>query len=126
MDPIEPVRNSSTLLALFTREKRPENRRPGRMKVRSVVCDRGVVLDVSSTGARVLVKGAWEVGETRTFTMEGAKLRIVCKAVCKWRERKGLFKWVLGLEFQEMDEAQSKGLCDLVRLHVALRESYAA
>jgi len=94
-----------------------ERRQAGRFYVLDLPCGRGKVLDLSGTGVRLLTRRAWSVGSSRRVRFGRGERRVELLCSCAWRERIGTFTWIVGLTFQDVDEAGRSTLVALVRRH---------
>ncbi|NNF43762.1 MAG: PilZ domain-containing protein [Phycisphaerales bacterium] len=81
-------------------------RRRGRLSQEAVICDRGQVVDLSSTGMRLrcsrVPKGIFET----TLRGLGSEVSLKCKVV--WTRRAGLFKKLCGIEFIDLDDGDAQ------------------
>lgn len=94
-----------------------DRRRAGRVKTPGVLCEWGQVLDLSSTGLRVLHKGARPAHEgdempltirsrLSTFTVNARAVRIT---------KLGFRKWQVGVQILDASEEARRELCILAR-----------
>ena len=95
------------LHALNRREDSVDDRRSaGRILTDPVRCSAGSVLDLSSTGARMLPFNRWKQGEVRrvSFSFNSGDGAVAVQARCAWIRKRGLFGLgqVVGLEFVDV------------------------
>jgi hypothetical protein len=86
-------------------------RRAGRLGQESVVCDRGVVLDLSSGGMRIRCSRVpKQPFETR---IQGLGMQVKVRVQVAWFRRIGLFKHEVGLRFFDIDDHTRSQLTQL-------------
>ncbi len=92
-------------------------RRAGRVRCQWTLCNLGDVLDVSSTGMRVNCrrKPAAPVGSKVAAVIEGHDGPFDVSGKLVWKKKSGFFRWMIGVEFDELTPAAKKGLSLLAR-----------
>lgn len=117
--------DSCGVMSYFTR-KGPklvddtDRRVTSRLRTESLECDRGVVLDLSKTGARLSTRRPWKEGKTREISIHGLDKAVTLNAKCVWAVKDGLFKHTIGLHFVGVTEEQQRQLAEMAR-HFAAR-----
>ncbi|MEX2218999.1 MAG: PilZ domain-containing protein [Phycisphaerales bacterium] len=105
-----------TTRLLSFRLNRSEERRGGRLTTRGLRCSLGRVVDLSSSGLRVIHSGFSPRGEgARTITIYADIGPIRVQARIVRRTRTGLFRQELGLEFVNLDPAMRQQLLAVFR-----------
>lgn len=111
---VQPIRNPNPLAE--TSQSRPEDRRTaGRVHVEDLQCNRGQVLDLSQTGAKLLTRRPWPQGKVRTLVFLGGRIAVTVEARCVWTWKEGLFRHIVGVYFERPTEEQTRLLADLAR-----------
>lgn len=92
-------------------------RRAGRVRCQWTLCNLGEVLDISSTGMRVNCrrKPAADVGAKVAAVVEGHDGAFDVSGKLVWKKKAGMFRWHIGVEFDELSPASKKGLAILAR-----------
>lgn len=92
-----------------------ERRRSGRVLTDPVRCSAGVLLDLSSTGARFLARQRWRKGEMREieFTLTDGSNPVRVKARYAWAKRRGLVNQIVGVKFEELSDTEALALTRL-------------
>lgn len=85
-------------------------RQTGRVHASGVACDRGRLIDLSGTGARLETRLPWREGERREIGLTGSDLRLGLAARCVWRRREGFLRYIVGLAFEDVSEEQARAL----------------
>lgn len=94
-----------------------ESRRAERFPVAGLRCGLGRLTDLSKLGMRLEAPLPWRVGRTRIVTIRGKKSRMKVKARCVWRRREGLFRWALGVQFDDHNRWRLSDVYDLAQAH---------
>lgn len=76
----------------------------------ALLCDCGLVLDLSPAGARLSTRRSWKEGRCRPFTLRGPTNEVTLTARCVWVVKEGLFKHTVGLHFENITDEQREGL----------------
>jgi hypothetical protein len=100
----------------------PKNaRRAGRVRCQWTHCNLGEVLDISSTGMRVLCKRrpAADVGSVLAAVIDGLDGPVDVAGKVIWKKKVGFFRWQIGVEFGDLLPASRKGLALLARASLA-------
>lgn len=117
----ECVKLSAINLVSFQEEQISSNRRkPGRIRCEHLGCSCGSVVDLSVTGARLIVKGFFKPrpGKRRRLvfrSMMGPSLPFLARVM--WSKRLGLFSHEVGVEFVDLDETKHAQLVEMSRAH---------
>lgn len=96
-----------------------ENRRAERVPVVGLRCGAATLTDLSRLGMRLEGPLPWRVGRTRIVTIRGEKSRTKVKARCVWRRREGLFRWAMGVQFDDHNRWRLSDVYDLAQAHRA-------
>lgn len=92
------------------------DRRHGRVRIEETNVSLGKVLDLSRSGMRIRTSRSIKAGHPPihiALTVDGEKFKIQCKVA--WSEKHGLFKRLVGLEFQDLDSHAARRLAELAR-----------
>lgn len=92
-------------------------RKSGRMLVEGIKCSRGRLLDLSKSGAKVLMRRPWRRGETRMLVLTGSRVQVRVPAECRRCEKLGFCRYVVGVQFVDCEANISAALLELVRTH---------
>lgn len=92
-------------------------RRCGRVRCQWTHCDLGEIIDISSSGMRVSCRRrpAADAGARFSVIIEGHDDKFDVSGRMVWKKKGGLFKWIIGFEFDELSPAAKKGLALLAR-----------
>ena len=101
----------------LTKTRDSNARRGGRVRCQWTHCNLGEILDLSITGMRVACrrKPAADVGSHIAVNVEGGDGTFDVSGKIVWKKKAGLFKWTVGIEFDELTPAARKGLTFLAR-----------
>ena len=93
------------------------SRKTGRVRCQWTHCDLGEILDLSLSGMRVgcRKKPAAEVGAPLSVIIDGQDDKFDVSGKVVWKKKDGLFRWMIGVEFDELSPAARKGLALLAR-----------
>jgi hypothetical protein len=95
-----------------------ERRSRGRVRQQGVVCDLGVVLDLSAGGMRVLsTRGHDGQMNIRIWTIKDS---VTVRADVVWSKRVGFRRHLVGLKFVAMSESDAAALSTIAIAHRAL------
>lgn len=92
------------------------DRRHGRVRVEETKACLGTVLDLSRSGMRIRTKKAIKPESppiSVALKVDGGFLMLQCRVA--WVTKDGMFKRQVGLEFQGVDEEQTRQLADVAR-----------
>jgi hypothetical protein len=92
-------------------------RRAGRVRLSSVGCTLGEVLDLSATGLRLRAarRPDYPAGAELNVQLEGVDGPFKVRCRVAWVKRAGLRRHEVGLEFIDPDAATRRSLADLAR-----------
>ena len=92
-------------------------RRHGRVRIDSIRCSWGEVLDMSRSGMRVLTRRRGEVSAeyNQRVVIEAFDERVELPCRVAWIAKRGLFRNEIGIEFGEIPEDQTVILCRIAR-----------
>jgi hypothetical protein len=95
-------------------------RKCGRVRCQLTHCDLGEILDLSVTGMRVACrkKPAADVGATLSVIIDGHEDKFDVTGKLVWKKKVGWFKWIIGVEFEELMPGAKKGLTLLARASI--------
>ncbi len=93
-----------------------DRRAAGRLETESLSCDRGEILDLSKTGARLRTRWPWKEGRIRTVTVVAHEYVVTVEARCVWAVKDGLFKHTIGLHFVNVPVEKQTRLEDVARM----------
>jgi len=88
-----------------------------RTPLNELSCDRGEILDLSSSGARLQTRRLWKEGKVRPITISTDTELVTILARCMWSMREGLFLHTVGLHFEGVTPEQAGTLTKLARSH---------
>jgi len=98
----------------------PGDRREGaRTRVEDLRCNRGEILDLSQSGARILTWRPWRMNKVAPLVIVGAGGAITLEARCVWTWKEGLFRHVVGVYFESVTPEQRQVLHELAREYEA-------
>ncbi|MEC9373654.1 MAG: PilZ domain-containing protein [Planctomycetota bacterium] len=120
------IRNVNAVLDAAAHALGRDRRQAGRMYVLGIRCDRGRVLDLSAGGARILTRAPSRVGDSRHIAFSSASGSVRVKFRCAWRERTGVMSWIVGYEFQDVDDDARRILTQIAMAHKLSPELRAA
>lgn len=102
-----------------------ERRRGGRLRIERLRCELGEVLDLSPTGARVLAGRFRNVPQGLVLPAlrfrAGGAVTIPVRARVARSSSVGTWRREVGLQFEELDDAQREMLSELGRVHSVRR-----
>ena len=92
------------------------NRRSaGRVLQQGVACDLGPVLDISAGGMRILSTRSRKGRVQISLMSSESKMSLVAQAV--WSVRIGFRRHLIGLQFQDLDDAAQQRLASIAMRH---------
>jgi hypothetical protein len=92
-----------------------------RQPMDALQCDRGEILDLSKTGARLRTRWAWREGRTRPLTIIANEFVVNLHARCVWSVKDGFLKHTIGLHFEDITPAKQEKLAQIAQ-QFAVRE----
>jgi hypothetical protein len=92
-------------------------RKSGRMLVEGIKCNRGKLLDLSKSGAKLLTRRNWPEGEKRQIVLTGSRVQVMVTAECRRCEKLGMFRYVIGLQIVDCSANINAAMLELVRSH---------
>jgi len=92
-------------------------RRHGRLITESLTINNGIVLDLSASGLRAVVRGKvlFEVGEQTSFRLRSCAREMSIEARVVWVKKSGFRKHQIGLEFVNVTPQTVETLMELTR-----------
>jgi PilZ domain len=94
-----------------------DRRDTDRIQLEDLSCNRGEILDFSSTGARLNTRLPWRAGKSRSITISTSAEQLTFQARCVWSMREGLFHHTVGVHFENVSTEQAQSLAELSRDH---------
>jgi hypothetical protein len=91
-------------------------RRSGRLPQESLVCNLGVVLDLSAGGMKVLCRSAPGKG-VNAITIDSCTLPGPLLARITWSKRSGLFSREIGMHFENVTPEMAAALTRIAMVH---------
>lgn len=108
------------LLSFHEEDAETNRRRPGRVRCERLQCRGGRVLDLSMTGARLIVGSVTRPrrGQRRTVVFKAAMGESVAfPAVICWVRGRGFLRWEVGVQFERLDDLRLAQLKEMSRVH---------
>lgn len=96
-----------------------DRRAAGRMETEALACDRGEILDLSKSGARLRTRWPWKEGRTRPVTIVAHEFVVTLEARCVWAVKEGLFRHTIGLHFENVPAEKQDRLAQVALLFAA-------
>jgi PilZ domain len=105
-----PVRRLSARIRAGASRMRPlgERRRSGRLKGRSLRCNRGEVMDLSAGGLRI--RSSRRYSSKLPVQLWTPTRRVTVPAQVRWVKRLGFRKYEIGLQFYDLTPEQANHL----------------
>lgn len=119
MDAVEPVRKTNPISTMRPTATDDDRRDANRIHVEDLACDRGEILDLSQTGARLLAHRCWKEGKTRLITFSCSRHSLTLRARSMWSVKEGFLRHVVGLHFEGATPGQLDQLGELARIYAA-------
>ncbi len=108
-----------SLLKLVSTFGRAENERrtTGRFAIEGVTCDRGTLLDLSASGARIIRRFNWPVGSFKLIAIKADDQCVVARARSMRCVRTGVFRYDVGLAFEDMSQDSRERLIRMAMMY---------
>ncbi|MCA9311012.1 MAG: hypothetical protein KDA21_07390 [Phycisphaerales bacterium] len=87
-----------------------DRRGSGRFAIQGVTSDRGKVMDLSATGARLIRRRPWPVERSMMMAVRADRHCVVASARSTRCVRLGLFKYDVGVTFEQMSQESRERL----------------
>ncbi len=92
-------------------------RKSGRMLVEGIKCNRGRLLDLSKSGAKILTRRKWLQNEKHQLVLTGSRVQVTVTAECRRCQKLGMFRYVVGVQFVDCSTNINAAMLELVRNH---------
>lgn len=93
-----------------------DRRAASRTDTQALSCDRGEILDLSKSGARLRTRWPWKEGRTRPVTIVAHEFVVTLEARCVWAVKEGLFRHTIGLHFENVPAEKQQRLAEVASL----------
>lgn len=107
-----PIRDSSRQTG---RDRRIDTRLP----MVGLTCDRGRIVDLSETGARIESRRPWKEGAVRPVTITDELGSVTIPGRCVWLVREGFFRHSMGVHFVSVNAEQAQRLASIAAAFAA-------
>lgn len=103
-----------------------DRRATGRLETEALACDRGEILDLSKSGARLRTRWPWKEGRIRPVTIVAHDFVVTLEARCVWAVKESLLRHTIGLHFINVPAEKQDRLAEVARQFAAreLSEGY--
>lgn len=87
-----------------------ERRIDSRLPMLGLTCDRGRIVDLSETGARIETRRPWKEGAVRPVTISDELGAVTIPGRCVWLVREGFLRHSMGVHFVSVSAEQAQSL----------------